>query len=49
MTIYQTFKQWASKPFDTEMDLTHWFLFLLLVLIAIGFWKMVLTHVEGSL
>lgn len=47
--MWQWFTNWLKQPFSTDMDATHWFLFLGLV-IVIGFaWRnLILSHIlEG--
>jgi hypothetical protein len=38
------FKMWLGEPFQTDMDLFHWVLFVLLLMLILGFWTMTLRH-----
>jgi hypothetical protein len=47
--IWTGFKNWLSKPFSTDMDAFHWFLFFgLLIAISVG-WSLTLKHVIGGI
>lgn len=49
MSIFTGFKNWLAKPFATDMDAFHWFLFFgLLVAVSVG-WSFVLKHTLGSI
>jgi len=42
--IWTGFKNWLAKPFSTDMDAFHWFLFFgLLIVISVG-WTFILRH-----
>lgn len=42
--VWTGFKAWLKKPFSTDMDALHWFLFFgLFIAISIG-WSFVLSH-----
>lgn len=41
--MLQQFKDWWSKPFDAGMDVPHWALFFLLIVVISIFWGRVLN------
>jgi len=43
------FKQWMKKPFDTDMDLVHWFLFAGLLIFIMALWRFILAHMKGAI
>jgi hypothetical protein len=46
--MWQSFKSeftdWAKQPFSADMPMSHWFLFIGLVLIIIVAWNIILAH-----
>jgi len=38
------FKSWAKQPFSSDMPMSHWFLFIGLLLIIIAAWNIILNH-----
>jgi len=42
--MWQTFKQWAQKPFSVDMTATEWFLFIGLLIVIVALWNVVLYH-----
>lgn len=42
-------KGWVAQPFNTQMSLSHWFLFTGLVLVAVVLWIMILHELKGEL
>jgi len=45
----EAFKNWLAEPFHDSMSAWDWGLFVLLILILLGLWKMVFIHIEGGL
>jgi len=43
--IFDSVKNWAKKPFSTDMNLGQWFLFLGLAIIISAFWNRVLHDI----
>ena len=43
--IFTNVMGWLKQPFTSTMDVTHWFLFVLLVVIAFIFWTRILRDV----
>ncbi len=42
-------KNWATTPFSTRMDLTHWFLFTGLIIVAVILWSLILRETLGEI
>jgi hypothetical protein len=47
-SIVDDFKAWLSRPFSPDMDALHWFLFLGLLIVLMGLWRVILVHVTES-
>ncbi len=47
--VFDSLKNWLAKPFDPQMDTTHWFLFAGLVLVILGVWVMILRDIKGAI
>lgn len=47
MSYWDDFKAWYSQPFSADMDIAHWFLFLGLLIILMGLWRLILLHIKG--
>lgn len=46
--MWDKFKGWYADPFDGDMDVTDWFLFIGLVIVAMILWRIILAHIlEG--
>jgi hypothetical protein len=43
------FKEWASKPFSEDMPISHWFLFIGLLIVIALFWNLLLLHLVDAL
>lgn len=41
------FKAWWRRPFSADMDVPHWFAFLVLIFILAGLWSFILMHIKG--
>ena len=42
------FKDWLKRPFATDMDAFHWFLFFGLIVVISILWSLVLRHTLGG-
>lgn len=42
-------KTWAKQPFNQEMDLMHWALFVGVIIVLAILWKMVLGDIKSTL
>jgi hypothetical protein len=38
-------RKWIEQPFTTQMDLTHWFLIVGVVLVSAILWNRILAHI----
>lgn len=47
--FWDNFKGWLAKPFSTEMDTLHWFLFLGLLIVLMVFWRIILRHIIAGI
>ena len=47
--VFTSLKSWLARPFSSDMDTTHWFLFAGLVLVLLGIWGMVLRDIKGAI
>jgi|WetSurMetagenome_2_1015567.scaffolds.fasta_scaffold348837_1 hypothetical protein len=45
----QQVKEWIAKPFDTNMDAIHWFLFVGLLIFVMVLWRFILAHMKGAI
>ena len=43
--MWQTFKQWAAKPFSVDMTATEWFLFIGLLIVIVALWNIILFRI----
>lgn len=43
--MLNTFKSWYKSPYTENMDATHWFLFLGLLLFIMAGWRFILAHI----
>lgn len=43
------FKDWAAQPFSADMPMSHWFLFIGLLLVIVVFWNILLRHLVDAL
>ncbi len=43
--MLSTFQSWLARPFSTDQDALHWFLFVGLILVTMILWGMVLRIV----
>lgn len=48
-TVISSLRQWATQPFDMQMDLTHWALFTGLIIVLAVMWIMVLRELKGDI
>lgn len=46
---YGEYKDWAKQPFSADMPVSHWFLFIGLLLIIVIFWNIALRHLVEAL
>lgn len=46
--MWNRFTDWLKKPFSTDMDAFHWFLFFGLLIVISVSWGYVLKHVVGG-
>lgn len=42
-------KGWIASPFNSQMDLTHWFLFTGLILCGVILWTLILRETLGEI
>ena len=42
--MFQGFRDFFAKPFGDDMDVTDWFLFVGVLMVAVVIWKMILSH-----
>lgn len=47
--MWEHFKDWASRPFATDMDALGWFLFLGLVILLLAVWAVILKHLQEAM
>jgi hypothetical protein len=47
--VVTSLKDWAKKPFSSQMDLAHWALFTGLVVVLVIMWLMVLRDLKGEI
>ena len=47
-SVVTNIKNWATMPFSTQMDFTHWALFTGLIICLTIFWLMVLHETLGE-
>jgi hypothetical protein len=45
----QSLTDWLSKPFNTDQNAYHWFLFVGLILIALILWGTIIKDVRGAI
>lgn len=45
--MWQSFKNWFARPFSTDMDAVHWFLFLGLIVVLLSLWSLIFRHIEA--
>jgi hypothetical protein len=43
----EDFKAWWNAPFKADMDVKHWALFVLLVIVLFAGWGFVFRHIRG--
>jgi hypothetical protein len=43
------FKTWLSKPFDQDMNATHWFMFFGLLIVISVLWGIILRHITAGI
>ena len=43
--MWDKVKSWYAQPYQANMDATHWFLFLGLLLFLMAAWRVVLGHI----
>ncbi len=43
--MLQTFQDWLAKPFSSDMNAWHWFLFFGLIMVISVAWGMILRHI----
>lgn len=43
------FKDWATQPFSADMPMSHWFLFIGLLIVIVVFWNILLRHLVEAL
>jgi|GEM_PF-2960628 len=48
-SVITNIKNWATSPFSQQMDLTHWFLFTGLIIVAIILWTLILKETLGEI
>lgn len=48
-TIFQDVKSWAAQPFNTQMSVTGWFLFLGLIVVLSVAWQLIFRHIAEGL
>jgi hypothetical protein len=48
-TVVTGLKNWATTPFSTQMDLTHWFLFTGLIIVLCVLWILILRETLGEI
>lgn len=46
--VIANFKNWYQRPFSSDMDVMHWFLFLGLLIVLMAGWRIILVHVTES-
>lgn len=47
--MWEHFKDWLGRPFDTEMDALGWFLFLGLLIVLSAMWAVILKHLKEAM
>jgi hypothetical protein len=47
--MFKNFTDWIKEPFRSDMDTLHWFLFLGLLIVLMGFWRIILRHITEGL
>lgn len=47
-SLWGGFKQWFNRPFSTDMDAKHWFLFFGLLIFISAAWGFVLRHIYAG-
>lgn len=47
--VISSLKGWASRPFDSTMNLGQWALFTGLVIVLVIMWLMILKEIRGEL
>jgi hypothetical protein len=45
--FFNSFTNWASRPFNSEMNVLNWALFVGLILVLVILWSRVLKSMEG--
>lgn len=48
VSVIESLKSWASQPFSSQMNLTHWALFTGLIIVLAILWIMVLRDLKGA-
>jgi hypothetical protein len=43
--MWQTFKDWAKKPFSVDMTAGEWFLFIGLLIVIMALWNIILFRI----
>lgn len=43
------FKDWAKHPFQQDMDVFHWFMFMGMLILIMALWRFVLAHMKGAI
>lgn len=45
--MLDNFQAWIARPFSSDMDVWHWFLFFGLLIVISAVWHMILIHVAS--
>lgn len=45
---FDDFRTWAATPFSADMNATHWFMFVGLLLLILMLWGMILGHIKAA-
>jgi len=43
------FRDWAAAPFSEDMPISHWFLFIGLLIVCALLWNVLLSHLIDAL
>lgn len=47
--MWDNFKAWLNQPFDTGMNVVHWWAFVGLILVIFILWGIVMRHITEGL
>lgn len=47
--VVTRFCAWLRRPFSSDMDATHWFLFFGLILVIVFLWSRILHYVNKGI